>query len=430
MRRTFPIWVFPTMFLAIGFACGLALSRIELGPDAGLSFLAYGGDAEAARSLLSNVIGGIVSITTLTLTITIVTIQLASSQYSPRLMKRYLRDRSLQLTMSYFFFVFAFAIPVLFHVRSGDTDEERYVPDVALSLVIVLAVLMLGGLVFFVYRVTRSVRVENILEDIAEAAIRVLENGPKLGEGDDPPAVSNDATVVLARRSGFLNRVDVTHLDEHLGAGERIWFEVGVGDYVIAGAPVAWYRGEVDAEHLAALVDEALTLGSERDEHREFAFGLRQIVDIGVKALSPGINDPTTAIVSVNVATRALARAASSTSVERSDRADGGVVLPRPSWSGLVFVTFDQFITYGSGDAQVIRAIARSAKQIVALAPPEADTERIGDMLDSVDAHVSASNVLESERAVIAAQLDDCRRLLAERPGFRPEHFRPTEGVM
>ena len=164
---------------------------------------------------------------------------------------------------------------------------------------------------------------------------------------------------------------------------------------------------------------------SERDEQREFAFGLRQILDIGVKALSPGINDPTTAMVSLRVATRTLAAAAGSTSIEQARRGDyGGVIVPRASWSELVFSTFDQFATYGSNDVQVARTIIGSAKRLIALAPSEIDNTRLADMLDSIEHHVSEASLLESERRRLDAEIDGCRRLLDRHPEARLGEFR------
>lgn len=216
IRRTVPFWFFPAIFLVVGFGCGFAMSRIEIGESSPFNSVTYSGNAEASRSLVTNVLGGIISITTLTLTITIITIQLASSQYSPRLMKRYLHDRKIQLTVGFFFFVYAFTIPVLFHIRAAGEASSSFIPHVALTFVILLAVLMLGGLIYFVFHVTRSIRVEKILEDIARTTNRVLDNSPQLGENREAPAVGDDARVLLATGSGFVTRIDVATLDESL----------------------------------------------------------------------------------------------------------------------------------------------------------------------------------------------------------------------
>jgi len=416
MRRSVPIWVYPTSLLVIGFTCGFGMSRVEVGSESPFSRFTYGGDADAARSILSNVLGGIISITTLTLTITIVTLQLASSQYSPRLMKRYLRDPSIQLAVAFFFFVFAFTIPVLFHVRSGNDETAESVPALALSIVIVLAVLMLVGLVYFVYHVTRSVRVENVLEQIAQGANRVLHDYPGPGWHQDRPPVPDDASVLLATDSGFLVAVDVQAIEQRLGTGEQIWLDGGIGTYVIESAPLARYSGKRNTDDITAIVSDAVSLGPERDDQREFAFGLREIVDIGVKALSPGINDPTTAIVSLHVATRTLASAAQVGTVDQAGAIDPLVVIPQTSWRELVFSTFDQFATYGAGDVQVMRALVGAIKQIIALAPEAAGTARLGDTLDSMEFHLSTASLADSERDAISEELTDARRLLRAQP--------------
>ena len=435
VRRDFPIWVFPITLLAVGFVCGFGLSRVEIGDGSPIHPLTYGGDADAARTLASTVLGGVVSITTLTLTITVVTLQLASSQYSPRLMKRYSQDRSIQVTTAYFFFVFAYVIPVLFHIRSGQDAASRYVPGLALSALIVLAVLMLVGLIYFVYHVTLMVRVENMLDEIADQAVRVLETSPQIDEHDSFPEIPEDATVVTARRSGFLIEIDSDELVSRLGADDRIWFDCGVGDYVVEHAPLARYRGDLDRSAVAAALDRTVRLEAERDDQYEFAYGLRQVADIGVRALSPGVNDPTTAIVSVHVATRVLAAAAEAATV-RSASVDAGVdigavvVVPRPVWSDLVAATFDQFATYGSSDAQVVRAMLRSLEILISLAPSQTNTTRLSESVAAIDLRLDAETFTESDRTAFSASLDGCRRLLERHPDDRLDVMRAGPGTI
>lgn len=209
---------------------------------------------------------------------------------------------------------------------------------------------------------------------------------------------------------------------------DRIWIDAGVGDYVVDRAPLGWFSGVEDIDVVSKLVNTAVTLEPERNEEREFAFGLRQIVDIGVKALSPGINDPSTAIVSLNVATRTLASAAETVSADTGET-DGAskVVVPQPSWSELVFSTFDQLANYGCGDVQVCRAIVSSVKRLVTIAPSSASTDRLRDTLDSISLHVAASYLAPSEREAIEREVDDCRRLLRTDPSSRVDRFRPSQ---
>jgi|GEM_PF-4282350 len=424
-RSALPIWVIPVGSLAFGFVAGSLASRIDLGDDSVLARFTYGGDADSSRSLLSSVIGGIVSITTLTLTITVVALQLASSQYSPRLMKRYIRDRSIQCTAGLFFFVFAFTIPVLFHVRSGDNPGGSFVPDVAITFVIFLAMVMLIGLVYFVYRVTCAVRVENILDEIARSALTTLGDRPPHADvvRTEPDAAGSVA--VHSDRSGFLTDVDVSGLIDRLPADARLTFAHAVGDYVIEQLPIARCSTTAPTSTISEAVNAAITIGTERDERTEFAYGLRQISDIGVKALSPGINDPTTAIVSLDAATRILAVAATSGTRPVSSSTDRAEVqVPRVPWGELTFSTVDQFATYGCGDVQVARSLVAAMTTLIVISPGDLADQRLADALDSIETHLAEATIAPSESGSLRTSINGCRRLLTVDRPARADAFR------
>lgn len=409
MRWKVPIWVLPILFLAVGFAAGSVVAQIDIAEDSAWTTVAFGGDADSARSLVSNLLNGVVSITTLTLTVTIVSLQLASSQYSPRLMKRYLRDRSIQFTVAFFLFSFAFTLPVSFAIRTANEDGEESVPQLALSIVVVVSMLALVALVYFVFHVTRSVRVENVLSRIADEVVEGLDDGLRLGDGDVSES-PEDARTLLARHSGFMTGCDREALAERLDHGDEIWFVVAIGDYVVAGSELCRIVGP------AALDDEVLrhvNVAPERDGSREVAFGIRQITDVGVKALSPGVNDPTTAITSIHTATRTLVAAAWRMRDERTDADRIPVHVPAPSWSEIVADTIGQFAIYGRNDPQVVRALTASLERLVSAAPrPD---HSLLQVMDSIREHLAESRLPTVELEHARDALDRIARLSSNR---------------
>jgi len=407
-----PIWVLPILFLAIGFVAGSIVARIDVAQDSGWTKIAFGGDADSARSLVSNLLNGVVSITTLTLTVTIVSLQLASSQYSPRLMKRYLRDRSIQFTVAFFLFSFAFTLPVSFAIRTAsDTDDEQ-VPQLALSIVVVVSMLALVALVYFVFHVTRSVRVENVLSRIADEVIQGLDAGLRLSDGEMPQP-HGDARTVPARQSGFMTGCDRDALAADFEDGDEVWFVVGVGDYVVAGSELCLVTG---GSRLDEQILRHVNVAPERDGSSEVAFGIRQITDVGVKALSPGVNDPTTAITSIHTATRTLVAAAQRMRDRRSevDGASRRVHVPVPSWNELVADTVGQFAVYGRNDPQVMRTLTTSLERLADSAP-----RRDGALLEvvSVIRELLADSQLPTVELV---RVHDALDRVAESEAIRP----------
>ena len=302
------LWPLPSTAIVLAIALGLGLPVLDRQLQAGSDPLGllFSGGPSAARTMLSAIASSLISVTTLLFSLTIVTLQLASSQYTPRLLQTFVRDRVVQGCLGVLLGTFVFALTVLRSVRSADeSDSGAFVPRLAVTVAFVLTLASVAALVIFLSHQTRQLRVETMLRDVhveASSALRrtarQLDGRPD-GDLPDPPA---GAFPVLARRSGFHVHVDDEALVAGLSrAGAVLRLVPRPGDAVIAGTPLgwAWPRGSDDdpaAGDLARLVEEHMTVGYEREDVDDPSYGLRKLVDIAVRALSPGINDPTTAV--------------------------------------------------------------------------------------------------------------------------------------
>lgn len=417
-RRTPPLWWYPSLALIAGLLLGLVLGQLTDDDGGPLSFLVYQGGPESARSFVTLAATAIASITTLTLTITVVTLQLASSQYSPRVLEHYLGDRGTHAVFSLFLLTFAFSIATLLNVRFPDdgAGSTGVVPGIAISVLVVLLISCLAALVFFVYRVTQSIRVETLLERVRDRTIEALadRDGTRGEDVDEIPDPPDDARLIRSRRTGFyvaFDRAALVRFEPPSSA--RIWVIVAPGDYVVEGTPVAVTDGFADAadDDDSALVDTVeswLRFDVDRWIEADYTYGVRSMVDVALKALSPGINDPTTATMAIARVSEALAAAARS-HADRRIRTDVGaeVFVAVREWGDTLDSTVRQIAHYGAHDVEVVTALVTLLSTVAwARAPIDRsdDINAVASMLrDIVD---QQDRLSASDREMVDREFD------------------------
>lgn len=363
-RRYPPFWWYPSLSLVVGLGVGWTLGRYQNVGGGAFSFAIYEGGAEAARSFVSLTATAIATITTFTLSTTVVSLQLASSQHSPRLIEHYLSDRANHAVFSVFLGSFAFSISTLLNIRlPSESGGVGSVPGISVSLMVVLMVACLVGLVFFVHRVTTSMRVESILRRVTDRSVDAVERRRQGDDDDDPdglPSPPRDASPIRSRRSGYYadidwDRVEAFEPDEP----RRVWLVVAPGDFVSIGWPVAVVSGDVD-DDTADEIESWLRFDSERWIEADFSFGIRNLVDVALKGLSPGVNDPTTATMAIERIGEAMA-AAGRAHPERLVRTEAGteVVVAIREWDDTLRAAVRQLVEYGKRDVAVVTALLR-----------------------------------------------------------------------
>ena len=306
------LWPVPLFGIILGLALGVALPRLDESLDGHLSAevteYVFGGGPDAARTLLGAIVGSLITVTSLTFSLTVVTLQLASSQFSPRLLRTFSRDRYVHVTLALFLGTFSYALAVLRTVRNEGDSIIAFVPQLSISVAFLLCLASVIGLVIFLAHLARQIRVETMLVqvhgDAAEALRGIL---PTLEEDDGEPelgpAAPADATPMPAPGSGFLLSLDREQLLRAACEVDAIvLIDRCPGSSLVEGVPVgvAWSRqGQLDDDATQRLRDAlaaAAAVGMERTSVQDIGYGLKQLTDVCVKALSPGINDPTTAI--------------------------------------------------------------------------------------------------------------------------------------
>ena len=340
----------------------------------------FGGGAEGARGVLQAIAGTMITVTGLVFSITVVALQLASSQLTPRVLRAFMGDRGNQAVLGFFIGTFTYALLVLRVVRSPLEGAGGFVPSLSVTLAIVLALVSVALLIYFIHHAANSMRASVVIDRTAVATRELIAHlyPDEVGEAAllIPPAwlATAPAALVCAEGSGYVQEFNVEAL---FALAERhtliIRLEPLVGDFVLPGAPVAsvWPASALDEDILRA-IRAAPVLGPERTLHADLAFGVQQLSDIAVKALSPGINDPTTAILCIDRLGEILVRLANRGQPEAVRRSDDGqvrVVLPGSSFARIVGIAFDPIRHYGAGDPTVAAHLMTSLGWIAALTP-------------------------------------------------------------
>jgi uncharacterized membrane protein len=316
LRNSF--WFLPAvLMLAAAVAAWLALAA-DGAHDGTWGGVLYNGGPDGARVLLGTIAGSMVTVGTTVFSITMVALTLASSQFGPRMLSNFLRDRGNQFTIGLFVAIFLYCLLVMRGVR----NDTGGVPNLAVSLAIVLAVGALMVLVYFIHHIATSIQVMNLLQVLAEDLAAGLDSTVPARPDPTSGAVSPEArpegdgpgVPVPATLSGYVQYVDYDGL---VASATRLGLlvEVGVrpGRFVVAETPVArvWSAdGSPAASADLGTLSGLVGLGHQRSVVQDVEFPIRQLVEVGLRALSPGINDPTTATACVNQLSVGLCRVA------------------------------------------------------------------------------------------------------------------------
>jgi uncharacterized membrane protein len=365
------LWVLPTLSVGVFLLAGALLSRVEVGPDSPWAALAFQGTADDARSLLIVVSSTMITVTGLVFALTIVALQIASGQYSPRLLRNFMRDRGTQLVLSIFVGAFAYSTAGLFTVGIQGADEEAFVPRLAVSGSLALALASVGVLIYFIHHLAHSIQIDTIMSNVERETRSVIDDiyphQPRYREPEERcPEPPLDAVGLPAARSGYLQAV---HPEPLLRAAVRddlvIVLAKQVGDHVVAGTPIAWawHRSggpPPGADALRAALADAVLIGFERTMVQDVGFGIRRLVDIASKALSPAINDPYTGVQAVHhlsVLLCSLARQRLGDWTVRDGQGELRVAVPRPTFPDYLRLGTAQIRRFGAAEPAVTRSL-------------------------------------------------------------------------
>jgi uncharacterized membrane protein len=332
----------------------------------------YAGGPEGAQTLLSTVAGSVVTVAGVVFSITVAALTQASGQFGPRLLRNFMRDTGNQLVLGTFVATFLYCVLVLRAVPEGQA-----VPHLSVTLAVVISNASLGVFVYFIHHVSTSMQAPNVVARAATELREVL--GRRAADRApvdrwlvaDPAATRGPGGTVCARESGYLQALDEAALLT-LARKKNLWIELlrQPGDFVSEGQPVAriWPEAALDRS-LARALRRSLLVGRQRTTEQDIAHGLGQVVEVGVRALSPGINDPFTAMTCIDWLADAVRRLAPGRPCAPWRQDEAGVPrlrAPEPDFSELIRAAFDPLRAYGRSSASVTLHLVDT---LAALAP-------------------------------------------------------------
>lgn len=318
-----PFWAIPLAIAASSVGLGLLMPGLDKSAWRWIPIFFHGGP-DGARSLLGTIASAMISVTGLVFSITMVVLQLASSQFTPRVLGSFLESRITQFTLGVFSGTFLYALTVLRSVQGASDGVQEQVPQLATSTAFVGVVASVGFFLAFIHHITTSIQVPEVLARTASATVKTLDqmmpadHDELASRGEQPRwEPSPDEVAVEVTASDQADRC-ITDIDYRglVDMAQRhdavITLERQVGEYVVEGMTLAriWQPvGRSVDDGFAAEIVDLISLSRDRSLRQDAAFGIRQIVDIAEKALSPGVNDPTTAAQAVDALHSVLRRA-------------------------------------------------------------------------------------------------------------------------
>ncbi|UEM03797.1 DUF2254 domain-containing protein [Skermanella rosea] len=360
------LWFIPGL-MTVG---ALALAVFALGIDANLTksdqrvWWLYSGKAENASELLSTLLSSIITMSTLAISITMVVLTLAASQLGPRLIRNFIGDRRTQAALG--FFVMTIVYLLLVYRRVDDHLDADNVPNVAITVGSALSLACIFLLLFYVHHLASSIVSDTVINrvgnELDEVVRRLLPEPGKLPRhdlrtgGDDPDGGGADLSLP---RGGYVQTIDhgalVALAREH---DVVLTLRFRAGWHLLAGGCHASFTPrDRPGDGIARGLAEAVVIGADRTPTQDIEFSIRQLVEVALRALSPGINDPYTAVAVIDRLAASLALAMGRDMEPALHRDEDGRVrlIAHPAtFTGLVDRSFNEIRQAAAGNPAIL----------------------------------------------------------------------------
>jgi uncharacterized membrane protein len=376
-RIAVSLWFIPCVFAVL--AVGAAFAAVWLDDTIAAPVRVRFGlvsDPDTAASVAGTIAAATLAFVAVVFGTTLVAIQLAASQYSPRTVRVFIRSRVTRLTLALFLATFVFSLVIYVSNRASVTSAKQYAPVISVTILLVLTLATVFGFVAYLHGVVRLMRVQYLMETIATETRRsVLESFPPAAaylEAEAPVEDPSPQMLLYAGTPGVVTALDLNGLVE-LCRQNGAWLQliVRVGEYLDHGTPFALVHGSrLDSGNLERL----LLIRNERTFFQDPAFGFRQLVDVAARALSPAVNDPTTAVQAIDRISDALVLTGRNPDPSgfRID-SEGQVRLQwrLRNFEELLILSMTETIRYGAGAPQVVRRLRAVLAELEHTLPTE-----------------------------------------------------------
>ncbi len=414
------LWFLPTGMAAL--AAALAFILVGVDRAAPTDWLlkqawVYTGGADGASAVLQTIAGSMITIAGVVFSLTLVALTLASSQFGPRLLRNFMRDTTNQVVLGTFVSTFLYCLLVLRTIRH-DT-EALFVPHVSVTFGLVFALASLWVLIYFIHHVSTSIQADSIIarvsHDLSDAidaqfpAVRTITESAASAEPVHATWLdekTHGSLPFTAPRDGYLQWVDIERLTGLAESRDLVLQgQRRVGQYVIEGGALLLVQpGHRLDEDLSRRLRECFRLGDQRSDLQDAEFAVHQLVEVAVRALSPGVNDPFTAVSCVDRLGAALGQLATRP-MPSGIHLDGArrvrLVMPVSDFEGVADAAFNQIRQYARTDVAVTLRLLEAIAQVAALADRRDDREALQRHADKILAGADAALPDASDREAV-----------------------------
>jgi uncharacterized membrane protein len=383
----------------------------------------YVSSLDDARTVLSTLLSSMITMTSLVFSITMVVLSLAANQFGPRLIRNFMASPQTQIVLGTFVMTILYCLMVLAAI--GWQGSEGMSTFSTITIAIALMAVSIALLVLFIHTLARSIVSETVIERVGRELDEILDGiGPlpsRLVQDDPEDTLPKDFEQRSAcfgpDVSGYVQGIE---FDQLIETARTCQIMIGLyfrpGDYVVEdGRGIAIYPDEHDSPALRGKILGAIIRGVHRTPVQDREFAIRHLVEIGVRALSPGTNDPYTAVAVVHRLAASLSRLmgrALPLGVFRAERGVVRVVCPRPSYASLTETAFDQIRQNGSDKPLVVIHLLEALARIAEHVRLPAQTAVLAKQLRIIEEDAEREIASPSDRADVKVRIEKVRQAI------------------
>ncbi len=392
LKATF--WFIPVILIVISILLSIGLVYVDenvLLPQAGLSRFFLVKSPDSARSILSTISGAMMGVAGTVFSITLVALTLASSQFGPRLVKNFMYVRLNQVVLGSYISTYLYCLLVLNAIKEG--DDYTFIPSISIMVAILTAITNIILLIVFIHRIAISIQADNVISDISDFISKQLgmlfpeKMGQEIERDEkiDPSVAISGFTKsisIKSRRRGYLQYVDDEALIEIITTNNAL-LELNhrPGGYLLEGMEIGMLHTneDWDKEELNKIFKQ-FVIGKTKTSQQDLEYSIHQMVEIAVRALSPGVNDPFTAISCIDNLTATmsyLAQAKYPSKYRVDEEGNLRIIADTENFQGFLDAAFNQIRQFSGGNTAVIIRLMESLMTILGFVKKEKEREAV-----------------------------------------------------
>ncbi|MTJ10996.1 DUF2254 domain-containing protein [Anabaena sp. UHCC 0204] len=363
-------WFIPAVMAMVATALALIMLNVDRKDQIDIDYWwIYTGGADGARSLLEAVAGSMMSVAATAFSITIVALQLAASNFGPRLLRNFMQDTGNQVVLGTFISTFIYCLLVLRTIRGEGDGYSQFVPQISVTIGILLAIISIGVLIYFIHHASTIIQASHVIQNVStdlHSTIKRLfpekighdEPEHKQGVAEIPISFEQESVPIRANSTGYLQAIDDEELIKITAKYNLlVRLQTRPGKFVVQGSDLIWvFPSEKVNKKLTQKINDAFIFGKERTEQQDVEFPINQLVEIALRAISPAVNDPFTAIRCIDQLSSGFCHLVqrnfpSSYRYDKNNKLR--VIAEGVKFPGLVDAAFDQIRHYGRCDMTV-----------------------------------------------------------------------------